>query len=186
MSKSLLFTSRVWHRQIASVLFIFFFVIALTGLMLGWKSLFTKTIFENHQVTPEKNMSKWLPLDALEKKAAIALADQLHEPVSSADRVDIRPAKGYISFLFRKKYYVQVNGATGEAATIELRYGGLIQDIHDGAIADNLFGGHSGAAKTVYTTILSLSLLLLTISGFYLWYKPKQIRQSKKQTYYET
>ncbi|MDP4265614.1 MAG: PepSY domain-containing protein [Bacteroidota bacterium] len=181
MAGSWLQISRRWHRKIASLLFIFFFFISLTGLMLGWKSLFSKTVFEDKQVIPSASLRKWLPLDSLETMASHSLNEKTREHFVHSERIELRPAKGYINFAYKKNYYIQVDGATGAALFIEQKNGGLIQDIHDGAIIDGWFNNRSGLSKKIYTTVLGLALLFLTISGFYLWYKPKQIKQTKNK-----
>jgi uncharacterized iron-regulated membrane protein len=180
MSKSLLSSSRTWHRRIASLLFIFFFIVALTGLMLGWKSLFTKTIFDNKEIKAEKKLNKWLSLDTLEVLAAVALNEKTNNHFTHAESIQLRLASGLINFLFKKKYYVQVDGGTGALIHIEQKNGGIIQDIHDGAIVDGWLHLNSEVAKTIYSTIMGLSLLFLVVSGFYLWFKPKQIKTQRK------
>jgi uncharacterized iron-regulated membrane protein len=179
MSRSLLFTSRIWHRRIASILFIFFFIVAITGLMLGWKSLFSTTIFEDKQVMASSSFKSWLSLDSLESLAALSLAEKTALRPGHSERVDIRLSKGYINFMFKKNYYVQVDGASGKTILIEKRNGGWIQDLHDGAIVDGWFANKSGISKKIYSSVISLALLTLTISGFYLWYKPLLIKKKR-------
>ena len=180
MANQLLNTSRNWHRKIASILFIFFFIIGLTGLMLGWKSLFTKTIFDNKTIKPEASYRKWLPLDSLEKLATASLNKMTSKHYKEAENIQLKPSKGLITFTYKDYYSIQVNGATGATMHVEQKLGTWIQDIHDGAIIDGMFGGKTGVSKSTYTTIMALSLLFLTVSGFYLWYKPKQLKRTKK------
>lgn len=182
MSKSLLHNFRLWHRKIASLLFIFFFFIAVTGLMLGWKYLFTKTILDNTSIKPSASLQKWLPLDSLETLATVSLNKKTNNKFEHAENIQLRPAKGFINFSFKNNYYIQVDGATGATIHIEQKNGGIIQDIHDGAILGGWFNLKSGSAKTIYTTIMGLSLLFMTVSGFYLWWKPKQLKHSKNNT----
>jgi len=148
--------------------------------MLGWKSIFTKIIFDNKKVAPSATLQKWLPLDSLEIFASGALNEKTKNEFKHAESIQLKPAKGYINFIFKNNYNVQVDGATGTALHIEQKNGGLIQDIHDGAFVDGLFSSSAGLSKKIYTTIIGLALLFLTVSGFYLWYKPRQIKLSKK------
>ncbi|HTI12235.1 MAG TPA: PepSY-associated TM helix domain-containing protein [Puia sp.] len=180
MSRSLLFSSRVWHRRVASLLFIFFFLIAATGLMLAWKSLFSTTLYEGKQVMAPGTFKNWLPLDSLEALAARSLTEKAAGPFTHSERADIRLSKGTINFQFKKNYYVQVDGATGRTMLIEQKMGGWLQDLHDGAILDGWISNKSAISKKIYSSVTGLALLFLTISGFYLWYKPKQIRQARK------
>jgi uncharacterized iron-regulated membrane protein len=179
MQDSILSTSRKWHRRLASLFFAFFFIIAGTGLILGWKFLFTKTIYESAATGRTADFHQWLPLDSLEKKAALSLNSYLSKQVQHSDRVDVRLTKGTISFYFPGNYNVQLDGASGKIIRIEQKNGGWIQDLHDGAIIGSWIGIKSGAAKTIYSSVLGLSLLFLTVSGFYLWYKPKQIKRKR-------
>jgi len=181
MEKSLLVNSRLLHRKIASVLFIFFFFISITGALLGWKSIFTETIFENKEIKAETSMKKWMALDSLESIAIIALNEKTNNKFEHAKNIQIKPSKGSISFSFKKNYTIQIDGATGETIRIEHKNAEFIQDLHDGALIDELFDSKMGISKKIYTTIMGLALLLLTLSGFWMWFKPKQIKQSKKQ-----
>jgi hypothetical protein len=74
---------------------------------------------------------------------------------------------------------LQLDCTTGELLSIEKRSSDLIENIHDGSIVDKLLGSNE-KAKVGYTAIMGLSLLLLIISGFWLWYGPKKIRQQKR------
>jgi hypothetical protein len=179
MAKSLLLNSRLWHRKIASVLFIFFFLVSVTGTLLGWKFLFTKTIFDNKNIKPETSIKKWLPLDSLETFATNFLNEKTKSQFDHAENIQLKPAKGYINFLFKNNYSIQVDGETGAAIHIEQKNGSFIQDIHDGAIVGDWFGFKTGTAKTIYSTIMGLALLFLTLSGFWMWWKPRQIKKSK-------
>ncbi|MEI8058804.1 MAG: PepSY domain-containing protein [Ferruginibacter sp.] len=180
MSKSLLLQSRVWHRNIASVLFIFFFFISLTAIMLAWKAVFTNVIFDDNKITASTSLQKWLPLDSLESIAVNTINEKTNNQFTHAENIQLKPAKGYINFSFKNNFNIQVDGATGNTIHIEQKNGSLIQDIHDGAIVDGWLTNKLGLSKKIYSTIMGLALLSLTLSGFWMWYKPKQLKQSKK------
>ncbi|MEI7473075.1 MAG: PepSY domain-containing protein [Chitinophagaceae bacterium] len=180
MAKSLLLQSRLWHRKIASVLFVFFLFISITAIMLAWKAVFTNVIFDNKKITGDTNFQKWLPLDSLELIAVNSINEKTNNKFKHAESIQLKPAKGYINFTFKNNLNIQVDGATGNTIHIEQKNGSLIQDIHDGAIVDGWVTNKWGLSKKIYSTIMGLALLLLTISGFWMWYKPKQIKQSKK------
>ncbi|WP_238531638.1 hypothetical protein [Nitritalea halalkaliphila] len=55
----------------------------------------------------------------------------------------------------------------------------LIESLHDGSILDFLFEADGGYAKMGLSTLMGLGLLLLSVSGFYLWWNPKRIKQLK-------
>lgn len=127
-------------------------------------------------------LSLWLPVDQL----AIMAARYLHDSVSSElsvelDRIDIRPQKGTAKFVFKDHYWgLQLDCTTGKLLLIERRKSDFIEDLHDGSILDDLFKTSDEQIKLGYTTILGISLLMLTITGFWLWYGPKRLRKTKK------
>ncbi len=81
-----------------------------------------------------------------------------------------------------KKYWgIQLDGATGKLLHIERRRADFVENIHDGSILDYYFKT-DGQFKLIYTTIMSLALLIFTVTGFWLWYGPKRMRrQSRSQ-----
>jgi len=176
---SLLQQFRVLHKKFASVLFVFFFLIGLTGSLLSFKSAFTKVIFENKIISSESKLSKTLPLDSLEKIAISVLNDKANTKFKKSEKVEIKIAKGTVLFYFKDAYSIQLNGASGAPILIEKKFGGIIQDIHDGAILDSLLTNKFSLSKKVYSIIMGLSLLILTITGTYMWYKPKMIKKNR-------
>ena len=92
------------------------------------------------------------------------------------DRIDIRQDKGVAKFIFDEYYGIQIDGATGALLHIDQRRADLIENIHDASILDNYLDT-GGYIKLGYTTIMSLALLLFTVTGFWLWYGPKRMRQ---------
>lgn len=146
----------------------------MTGLMLGWKSMFSTTLYEAK--APKENNQPWLPLDALKDKAQKALNGYTN--AKAPDRADIRFKSGYVEFQFADNYYVRLSGETGETLRIDRRYGSWIQDLHSGAFIDGWIKDKGGIVKKTYTAILGLSLFFLALSGAYLWLKPLLIKRS--------
>ena len=179
MSKSLLNSFRNLHRKFASVLFVFFFFIGVTGSLLAFKSYFTKTIFENKEVKAEGSLAQFLPLDSLEKAAVASINEKAGTSFKKSEKVEIKISKGTVLFYFKDAYSIQVNGENGLPLLIEKKYGGIIQDIHDGAILDSWITNKVSGFKKGYSLIMGLSLLLLTMTGTYLWYKPKMIKKNR-------
>jgi uncharacterized iron-regulated membrane protein len=176
---SLLQNFRNLHKQFASVLFVFFFLIGLTGSLLSFKSAFTKIIFENREVSAETKIAKLLPLDSLEKVATSILNEKAKTEFKKSEKVEIKISKGTVLFYYKEAYSVQLNGGSGDPILIEKKFGGIIQDIHDGAILDSWIINKSSLFKKLYSIIMGLSLLLLTITGTYMWYKPKLIKKNR-------
>jgi len=89
-----------------------------------------------------------------------------------------------IKFVFADDYWeVQLDGATGEVLLVARRRSDFIENIHDGTILDVIFNTKNDQLKLSYTTIMGLALMMLTISGFWLWYGPKKMRKEKQEGY---
>ena len=126
-------------------------------------------------------LNLWLPLDSLQKNALQAKQQYSDDRSTKIDKIEIRESVGAIVFGFKGNFYVQVEGRTGKLVSVEKRYGGLIQDIHDGAILGDWTGLKSGFTKSIYSALLGGLLFFLTISGIYLWIKPILIKKNKMQ-----
>ena len=163
-------TRRV-HRWSGITLFVFFFVIGVTSVLLGWKK-------QSDYLQPPTSrgssteLADWLPAADLLARAQRALADSLGPDYSTEiDRMDYRPGKGSIKFLFEGHLQeVQLDGVTGEVLGIGARRSDLIEQIHDGSIVGESF-------KILYSSIMGLATVVFTVSGFWLWYGPKVMRR---------
>lgn len=170
------------HRKIAIFLFIFFLIVSVTGLLLGIKK-------QTGLLAPTKSgassdMSGWLSVDSLHKLAITYLHDSVGAALSTKlDRIDIRPGKGIVKFVFQDHFNgLQLDCTTGELLLIEKRRSDFIEKIHDGSILDKVFGTGGDQVKVSYTVIMGLSLFMLVVSGFWLWYGPKRLRRDRKTT----
>ena len=166
---------RQWHSRVSSILFVFFFFIALTGLVLGWKDLFVSNIYTAPQKQEiMKPMRDWLPLDSLQTLASHALNQQV-KAVSDLKPTSLNalPEKGIVRFNFKNLYTVQVNAGTGAVMHIEKKASDVFIKIHDGALLDDLFST-KGVFKTTYSSLMGLALLFLTFSGFWMRFMPKR------------
>lgn len=169
------------HRKIAIFLFAFFLVISVTGILLGIKK--QTGLLAPTQKGVSADLSTWLPVDSLQKIAIQILRDSVSAELSpELDRIDIRPNKGIVKFVFKNHFKgLQLDGTTGKLLLIEKRKSDLIENIHDGSILDKLFGTGKDQVKVSYTVIMGFSLFMLVVSGFWLWYGPKRLRSSRKQ-----
>lgn len=167
------------HRTTGAVLFIFFFFISVSGLFLGWKKHSLGIILPISLEGTSTNLKDWLPLDSLQTNAQQFLQDSIqHNSLFSIDRVDVRKEKGMVKFIFEEDFWeVQLDGATGSLLHIGKRHSDLIENIHDGSFLDDYFYTTNNPIKLFYTTIVALALLSFTITGFWLWYGPKRMRQ---------
>ncbi len=169
------------HRTTGALLFIFFFFISITGLLLGWKKNTNGAILPKSQKGTSTELVDWLSVDSLHTIACTTLHASVAPDLSlELDRIDIRKDKGMVKFVFVDQFYeVQLDGATGNILSIGQRKSDFLENVHDGSILDRYLGT-SGAIKLVYTSIMGVSLLMFTITGFWLWYGPKKMRKNSK------
>lgn len=148
-----------------------------TGLLLTWK----KEIKLSPPSQKSTQVSTLLiPLGEIQDKA-LFYADSLQLD-QTINRIDYRPTKGMAKIRF--EYHLtefQIDCHTGKLLSIKQRNSDLVEMIHDGSIIDYLFKSDSEYAKLIYSSLTSLGLILLSISGFFLWLKPMQIKKIKHQ-----
>jgi uncharacterized iron-regulated membrane protein len=170
------------HKWIGSFLFVFFFFISVTGLLLGWKKHSGGLILPKTEKGTSADLKTWLSFDSLHSIALTALRDSFPEKRSpQLDRIDARPDKGTVKFVFKDHFTeIQLDCATGRVLAVNTRTSDIIEQIHDGSILDFAFSTSNGQIKLTYTTLTGLSLLLLAVSGFFLWYNPIRIRNNKR------
>lgn len=168
---------RVFHRWLGIPLIIFFFIIGITSILLAWKKkveLLPPTTKSQSEIK-----ENWISPAEMISVAQYAM-DSLGES-TEVDRIDIRPDKGIAKVTFKTHFSeVQVDGFTGDILSVDTRHSDWIEKVHDGSIIDYYWTGEEGA-KLTYSTLTSLGLIFMSISGFYLWYFPKRIRKLKQR-----
>lgn len=172
------------HRITGAALFIFFFIVSITALLLGWKKHSNGILMPETYVGTSTDLKQWLPLDSLHTKAIAVLHDSVAPDLSPMiDRIDVRKEKGAVKFIFKDHFWgIQLDGATGKVLHIDKRYSDLIENVHDGSILDWYFNTSNGQIKVIYSSIMGIALLIFTITGFWLWYGPKKMRKSKSRS----
>lgn len=165
------------HRWIAIFALWFMFLIGSTGLLLGWKK--HTGLLPPTQKSKNTDSAAWIAIDSLQRIAQRYSRDSLQKP-TDIDRIDIRPAKGVAKMMFAEHFTeLQLDCTTGEILSVRQRNSDIIEKIHDASILDFLFKTSNEQLKLTYTTLTSVSLMLLSLSGFWLWYNPKRIRKYK-------
>jgi hypothetical protein len=170
------------HRTLGALLFVFFFVVSITALLLGWKKNSGNLILPSTKMGTTTTINNWLPMEQLQDIAFNVLRDSVSSSINlDLDRIDSRPSKGVVKFVFKEHYWgVQLDGATGKVLSVSPRRADVIENIHDGSILDVVFKTNSNILKLIYSSVMSISLLLFTVTGFWLWYGPKRMRKSKR------
>lgn len=168
------------HRMMGATLFVFFFVVSVSGLLLGWKKNSNDFLLSKTYIGSSTELKNWLPIDSLHTRATAYYKEHISlELAPEVDRIDIRKEKGTIKFVFKNYYGIQIDGATGNLLHVERRRSDFIESLHDGSALDVYFNTSGNPIKLVYTTIMGLALLLFTITGFWLWLGPKRMRRAK-------
>ncbi len=169
------------HRITGAFLFVFFFIVAVTGLLLGWKKNSGGYLLAKSYKGRSANTADWLSVDSLKHKAILSLQAIDSSLDTTVDRIDFRSEKGMVKFLFVGHFTgLQLDASTGEVLHIEKRRADFIEKIHDGSAVDHYLGIEKGTFKLIYTTIMGLALVVFTITGFWLWYGPILMRKQAK------
>jgi len=179
----LLRLSRRVHRTTGILLFSFFLFLAVTGLLLGWKKHSGGYLLPESQRGVSSNIADWLPISTLHANALAFARDSISADISpELDRIDIRPDKGMVKFVFVDGYWgLQLDCTTGELLLIEKRRSDFIEDLHDGSIMDALLSTSDEQIKVVYTSIMGSALLIFSVTGFWLWMGPRRMRKVRSE-----
>ncbi len=169
---------RKLHTWAAVPLFVFMFLIGTTGLLLGWKK--QAGILPKTAQGSELKSQRWMSLDSIQKIAKTYVSQELSLS-DDVDRIDVRPQKGIAKIVFVEHFTeLQIDCSTGKILSVNTRTSDIIEKIHDGSLLDFLIGSNGEVAKLTYTSLVSLGLILLSFSGFWLWYNPIRIRRMKR------
>ena len=169
------------HRSAGITLFIFFLIIAITGLILGWKKNSNGLILPNSEIGQSTDISQWMHISDLQEIAFAALKDSIDKNIDlDLQRIDLRPEKGIVKFVFDNHYWgIQIDGFNGKVLAITKRRSDFFENVHDGSILDILFGTKGEIIKLIYTSIMGTSLIVFVITGLWLWAGPKILKRSR-------
>lgn len=163
---------RKWHRYVGLTLSLLIGISSLTGVLLALKK--DVDLLQPPTRSAQSQKRSWLPVEQITRQAQEALQQHKGTDDVTVDRLDIRPDKGIAKVLFAHGYWeVQVDGYSGEVLSVARRHADWIEHVHDGSIVSDLF-------KLVSMHVLGIGLLVLVISGLWLWAGPIKIRRAKK------
>jgi hypothetical protein len=162
---------RKYHRIFAIWFLFFFLILSATGIFLGWKKHSAGVILPKSMEGSSDNVSEWLSFDSLTSIAGKVLHDSVSVNLNTdLNRIDARPDKGMVKFVFRDHFTeIQLDAVTGDVLYIGKRWSDIIEHVHDGSIVDRSFGIKGEYFKLIYTSFMGLSLLMLSVTGFFLW-----------------
>lgn len=171
------------HRWLAPLSILLLITTAASGLLLGWKKHSGGWLMADNAPGISTDMSRWLPMDSLNTLADRYLSDSIEPGLSTEkDRIEIRPEKGMVKFTFTEHYHaLQLDATTGRLLKTEIRRSDWIERLHDGSLFDRMIGKGSQTGKLAYTTLTATLLLLLTITGTFLWINPIRLRRLKRE-----
>lgn len=164
---------RVYHRYLGLVLAVLVLISSITGILLGWKKD-VDLLQPPTQKGATPNLEQWIPLSQMSTIATAALDSAQKISTNPIDRIEARPDKGMVKVLFLEgSWEVQLDGSNGKVLSVAQRHSDWIEKIHDGSIISDFF-------KLITMNVLGLGLLVLTFTGFTLWFYPKRIRKLKR------
>jgi len=162
---------RTWHRFIGTGLGFFVIIMSITGILLGWKKN-VDLLQPPEQKGTSSDLTQWVTVESIVQSASHAV-DSVVGRTIEVDKLDVRPSKGIIKVLFKEGYWeVQVDGTTGKSLSVMQRHTDWIEQLHDGSIINDF-------VKLTYSNIIGWGVLILTLSGFWLWYGPKMVKKMK-------
>ena len=183
MQVTILRIFRKIHRTLGAFLFLFFFIVAITGLTLGWKKNSNGWMLPATMKGSATNLDNWKTTKELLRISDSLLINKVDKSLSTQlDRIDIRKDMGIVKFLYIDNYWeIQLDGQSGNVLQISQRRSDFFEDIHDGSFLDRYFKTDGEPIKLIYTSIMGISLFLFTVTGCWLWLGPKFIRNKKRR-----
>jgi hypothetical protein len=91
------------------------------------------------------------------------------------ERVDIRASKGIAKVIAKSGYEAQIELTTGKVLQVAYRRSDIIESIHDGSF----FAGDVSKLGVFLTT--GVVLLILSLSGFWMFVSPILVRRRKRK-----
>lgn len=159
------------HRFVAIAFLFFFLILSISGILLGLKKHSGGLLLAESKQGSSANISEWLSYDSLTAIAVNIFRDSVSKNKSTAiDRIDARPEKGMVKFVFKEHFTeIQLDAATGALLYAGTRWSDVIEHIHDGSFVDRSLGIRGEYFKLTYTLLMGLSLITLSVTGFFLW-----------------
>lgn len=162
---------RKWHRYFGLSIALFLLISALTGILLAWKKN-VEVLQPPTQKGSTMDLLEWRPVEELAGKALMAV-DSLGLGADNFDRIEYRPTKGIAKVIFDTgSWEVQIDATSLEVLSVAKRHSDWIEHLHDGSIISETF-------KLISMNILGVGLIILLVTGFWLWWGPRRIRKLK-------
>ncbi len=166
---------RKLHRFLGLSISFFLIISAATGILLALKKDVNIIQPPTQKSTVDKSQP-WLEIPDISSIAQKALTTQHPDQMANVvDRIDVRPNKGIAKVIFKEgNWEAQIDGRSGEVLSIAKRYSDWIESLHDGSIISDGF-------KLISMNYLGFGVILLILTGIYLWWGPKKVRFSRRR-----
>ena len=163
--------NRKVHYWLSAVVALPLLVIVTTGLLLQVKKHWAWV------QPPELRGTVDTPaIELSEVLRAVAAVDGLGvDGWEDVDRVDVRPGKGIAKVLLHDGVEVQVDRGTGTVLQVAARRSDFIESLHDGS-----FLGEAGKLGVFLPA--GIGLLLLWVSGMWLWLQPLLAKRERRRS----
>ncbi|MCC6774023.1 MAG: PepSY domain-containing protein [Gemmatimonadaceae bacterium] len=160
--------SRKAHRWGAIAVAVPFLVVIASGLLLQLKKQWS-------WVQPSEHRGAG-PVPVVSLDRALAIARSIPEAGirswADIDRVDVRPAKGIMKIIGHSQWEIQVDSETGAVLQTAYRRSDWLESLHDGSWF------HPQVKLWVFFPA-GVIVLILWLSGMYLWLLPFQTRRKR-------
>ena len=171
MIKNVNWWIRKTHRWLAVIFAIPMLLVIISGLMLQVKKQFAwiqppTQRSETGNVTPDQTWEQILNVARNVPEADV-------ESWGDVDRLDVRPSRGIVKVRCENRWEIQIDLHTGKLLSSTLRRSDLIESLHDGSF-------FTDSAKLWIFLPNGLALLVLWLSGLWLWYLPHRAKRRKK------
>lgn len=162
---------RKWHKYFGLSIALFVLISAITGILLAWKKN-VEVLQPPTQKGKTTELSQWQPVEEL-ARVSLQAVDSLGLGADNFDRIEYRPTKGIAKVIFDTgSWEVQIDATTLEVLSVAKRHSDWIEHLHDGSIISDSF-------KLISMNVLGIGLLVLLVTGLWLWLGPRRIRKLK-------
>ncbi len=172
--------TRTFHRFLGIFLFAILVWVAVTGLLLGWKKNSGGLLLPTTQRTQIHPNDLWLSPKQINLIAASFFKKEYPRETQKIDRFEIRYSEGIYKVVAKPSFReIQIHGTSGKILSDQLRYSDWIEKLHDGSFIDYALKNETEWFKLFFTTLVASSLILFSLSGFWLWVGPKLLRNNR-------
>jgi hypothetical protein len=143
---------RKLHRITGLILLVFILNMAITGILIGWGKNSYDYILPDIRKGSSSDLKNWVPLSSsLEKAAKQSLSDFSAELETTISRIDIRPDKGVVKFIFENHYCrIQFDVATKNQLTA------LLEQLYARTFVEHHFSSRYSFFKLFFTSNMRL------------------------------